>query len=401
MADLLTNERPGLADITAEERARLLRYCTRVTSDAYSAEDLVQQTLLEAWQHAHRISTPDLRGSWLFGVARNVCLRWLRTHGREAARHVPLADADAPDEVSAERELVATDDPVEAMERQDLVDLLERALASLPPATRAVLVGRYIEDVPQSVLAERLGVSEGAVEARLQRGKQALHRLLTTTFRDQLTAYGLDGPVGERWEATRIWCPACGQHRLLARMPGAPGTLAFRCPGCQPDPTVPRTEYRLTNSHFLELIGGLSRPRAVLKRAATWIHPYFSQALETGWISCTHCGHRSALRIDRQTNQAMLPAKPYRLSVECEVCQEAVSVSLGGLIEALPQVQRFWQQHGRMRTLPIYEVEAGGQAVLVARFEAVTTTDALTVVVAREPFRLLHIAGDLPAKEGI
>src|SRR5690349_4353217 len=98
MANLLPGQGSILADITPEERARLVRYCTRITGDPHAAEDLVQQTLLEAWQHAHRISSPDLRGPWLFGVARNVGLRWLRTQGRESARQVRLAppadDAD-------------------------------------------------------------------------------------------------------------------------------------------------------------------------------------------------------------------------------------------------------------------------------------------------------------------
>src|SRR5690242_13555272 len=96
MANLSISYGPGLDEITPEERARLLRYCARVTGDVHSAEDLVQQTLLEAWQHAPRLYTPDLRGPWLLGVARNICLRWLRSHGRETARQVRLAGGDEP-----------------------------------------------------------------------------------------------------------------------------------------------------------------------------------------------------------------------------------------------------------------------------------------------------------------
>ena len=62
MANLITSYGPALAEITPEERERLLRYCARVTGDVHAAEDLVQQTLLEAWLHAARIQTPDLRG---------------------------------------------------------------------------------------------------------------------------------------------------------------------------------------------------------------------------------------------------------------------------------------------------------------------------------------------------
>ena len=398
MANLITNYGPALAEITPEERERLLRYCARVTGDVHAAEDLVQQTLLEAWLHAARIQTPDLRGPWLFGVARNICLRWLRSQGRETARQIPLAGTEDQGDAPAAPALVDASDPLAEIERSDLAALLGEALALLPPATRAVLVGRYLEDQSQAALAAHLGLSEGAVEARLQRGKLALRRLLTTTFRDQLAAYGMDVPADDGWEPTRIWCPACGQHRLLAQFPGPPASVAFRCPGCDPDPAMLRSEFRLVNTHFERLIGSLSRPRAVLNRVAGWVYDYFMQGLAAGWVPCTHCGQRVPLHIEPHPGRIRSGEAAYRMVAFCPACGEAVSVSFTGLVEALPPVQRFWHAHERIRTLPPYAVESAGQPALVIRFESVTTAAGLTVVVARDPFRLLRLEGD-PAPE--
>jgi RNA polymerase sigma-70 factor (ECF subfamily) len=398
MANLSISHGPGLEEITPEERGRLLRYCVRVTGDAHVAEDLVQQTLLEAWQHATRIHMPDLRGPWLLGVARNICLRWLRSQGRESARQVSLADIDELPAAPGAGVPADQGDPLAEIERSDLAALLDQALALLPPATRAVLVGRYLEDQSQAALAARLGVSEGAVEARLQRGKLALRRLLTTTFRDQLTAYGVDAPAAGGWEATRIWCPTCGQHRLLAQFPGPPASVAFRCPGCDPDPMMLRSEFRLANTHFERLIGSLSRPRAVLNRVAGWVYDYFTQGLAAGWVPCTNCGQPVQLHIEPQPGRARSGAA-YRMLAVCPVCAEAVSVSFNGLVEALPPVQRFWHAHERIYTRPPYAVDADGQAALVIRFESVTTAAGLTIVVARDPFRLLRVEGDAAAEE--
>jgi RNA polymerase sigma factor (sigma-70 family) len=69
------------------------------------------------------------------------------------------------------------------LERDDLAWLLDRALALLPPETREILVQKYVEECPQADVAARLGLTEGAVEARLQRGKLALRRVLTTDVR--------------------------------------------------------------------------------------------------------------------------------------------------------------------------------------------------------------------------
>src|SRR5690349_11143058 len=128
MANLSLSYGAGLDEITPEERGRLLRYCARVTGDAQAAEDLVQQTLLEAWQHAPRLYTPELRGPWLLGVARNICLRWLRSHGRESARQVRLAGIEEQLDAPAAPALVDPADPLAEIERSDLAALLDQAL---------------------------------------------------------------------------------------------------------------------------------------------------------------------------------------------------------------------------------------------------------------------------------
>ncbi|HSH83264.1 MAG TPA: sigma-70 region 4 domain-containing protein, partial [Herpetosiphonaceae bacterium] len=61
-------------------------------------------------------------------------------------------------------------------------------LALLPPTTRSALVARYVLELPQAEISSRLGVSEGAVEARLHRGKLALRRVLAAELREEAAA---------------------------------------------------------------------------------------------------------------------------------------------------------------------------------------------------------------------
>jgi hypothetical protein len=82
-----------------------------------------------------------------------------------------------------------------------------------------------------------------------------------------------------------------------------------------------------------------------------------------------------------------------QIFVVCPKCDEVVSVSFEGFVGSLPQVQQFWRKHGRMRTLPLREIEAEGRPALVARYESVTTADQLTLVVARNSFSLLQVQG--------
>src|SRR5260370_6852491 len=73
--------------VSPEERAHLVRLCAAITHDRDAAEDLAQETLLEAWrqQHASPLLDQTQRLPWLSGVARNMCLRWLRKHQRDVA----------------------------------------------------------------------------------------------------------------------------------------------------------------------------------------------------------------------------------------------------------------------------------------------------------------------------
>ena len=62
----------------------LIRYCTRFTHDWSLAEDLAQQALLESWLKSDQLYCQEVRSSWLIGIARNVCLRWVRRQRQEA-----------------------------------------------------------------------------------------------------------------------------------------------------------------------------------------------------------------------------------------------------------------------------------------------------------------------------
>src|SRR5262245_59821685 len=74
-------EEGALAVQLAAERDRLVRLCARLTGDAGAAEDLAQETLLEAWRSLGKLRTPDELAPWLGGIARNICLRWARSRG--------------------------------------------------------------------------------------------------------------------------------------------------------------------------------------------------------------------------------------------------------------------------------------------------------------------------------
>lgn len=154
------------------------------------AEDLAQDTLVEAWHHRHKVQQPAGWDAWLSAVARNVCLCWVSARRRERTfvltpragepSAIPDLIAGIPDPLDLEADLA----------RAELATAVEDASALLPPETRAALVERYIHGAPQATVALQLGLSESAVEARLHRGKRALRRTVANALRADAAPHG-------------------------------------------------------------------------------------------------------------------------------------------------------------------------------------------------------------------
>lgn len=363
------------------ERRRLVRLCAVLSGDAGAAEDLAQETLLEGWRNLDKLHDRDGAERWLAAVARNVCLRWGRRAGREAAVATAVrAVAPAAEAVDFDEEL----------DRADLESLLGHALALLTPDARDVLVRRYVDGVTSRELAAALGVGEDAVAMRLARAKAALRRLLATDLHDAAAELGLLADDGETWRATRVWCGQCGERRLLTRTTTSPALVSFRCPGCVPTATGSGAEYRLDNPYFARLLGAVVRPTAVLARAATWSQAYFAGGAGTV-VACTRCA--ASVPLHRYEREAAPGDAPHRhgLHASCEACDETVSSSLGGLVTTLPQVRSLRRAHTRTVVRAVREIDVGGTPAFVTEVTSVSGGASVAAFFSRQTLRLLDV----------
>ncbi len=190
---------PSWEQALPDLRKRLVSRARRLGVDAVTAEDLAQDTLQEAWRLRERIYDPAGVDRWLDAIFSNIHRRWARCAGQEHSARLQTAGA-APD--------VAEDCDLEVeLERGELVELLTGAFALLPSETRDVLIGRFVEETPLGELAGQLGLQPGALRMRLQRGKLALRRVLTTTYAADAVSLGLIPGTVAGWQETRILVP--------------------------------------------------------------------------------------------------------------------------------------------------------------------------------------------------
>lgn len=397
MATQLGEETTTLEAALPGERARLVRLCARLTGDPDAAEDLAQETLYEAWRHEHRLRDPEKRAAWLTGIARNVCLRWGRSRGRELARRaLPVADGGGAPAADPGEGLADDFDLEVELERRELVELLDRALALLPPATRAALIARYVEGSPHAEIAARLGVSPGAVKVRLQRGRLALRRVLTAELHREAAPYGLGAADAGRWRETRIWCPYCGERRLVGRFSKheRDGMLHLKCPHCCAihdwDPNVARAPFA-DIPELPAVLGGVQGYKPALSRVMRWTHAYYERGLRERVAPCMKCGRPTPVRTRPPEDWPPAMRERRSVHVRCRSCGITPNESLAGLVLILPAGRDFWRRHPRMRHLPEREVEAGGRAAVVTTFESVTGLARLAVVSARDTYEVISI----------
>lgn len=364
---------------------RLVRLCAHLSGSTDAADDLAQETLVEAWRHADTLRDQEARPAWLSGIARNVCLRWRRQRAREIERHDRLMRQG-----HLESPTNRYDDLLAGLERDEIADLLERALNALPKSTRDVLVLRYVEELRNREIASRLSLGEGEVAVRLHRGRMALQRALAQPeLRAEAIDMGIVTPDTAGWHETRIWCPFCGQHRVEMRIEPDTQAISCRCTGsCIGDGTI------IGGKRLMEQSRTLTSMKSILSRELLDLHRIYREILDTGTGRCEQCGRSAPVESWSDTEpDGWDTLRPYGIRIACQACGAANGASLWHLLIDSPEGQRFWRRQPRMRALPVREVEVDGRAALVSGFASLRGAERVEIVTARDTREILHVDG--------
>jgi len=145
------------------------------------AEDLAQDIFLKLFKSLKTFDRRANFSTWLISVSRNLCIDHYRSMRRE--HDVVTHDVDV---VSLARPS-AVDSPQMALERRDRVALLRAALDKLAPSLRTAVMLRDIQELSYQEIAEKLGVPEGTVKSRINRGRTELSRQIARLREQQET----------------------------------------------------------------------------------------------------------------------------------------------------------------------------------------------------------------------
>jgi RNA polymerase sigma factor (sigma-70 family) len=154
-------DKQSFAVLLARHRHMAHAVAARVLRDADLARDATQEAAVVALVSLDRLRQPDRFGSWLCGIALNVARRW----ARELEALSPVAELDA---------VAHQPGPEDVAEAVLSGERVRRAVASLAPGQREAVLLFYLRGLSHREVAAELGISVGAVKARLHQARTAL-----------------------------------------------------------------------------------------------------------------------------------------------------------------------------------------------------------------------------------
>lgn len=166
---------PGAASFERHRR-ELVAHCYRMTGSFTDAEELTQETFLRAWRSRDRFDGRSSQRTWLYRIATNACLDFLKNHERRTRAHPSV------DEILEHEGWIGPHpdrgDPADTVVRRAATDLrVTAALLALSPRQRAAVVARDLAGLSAAETATVLECSVASVNSLLQRGRAHARRL--------------------------------------------------------------------------------------------------------------------------------------------------------------------------------------------------------------------------------
>ena len=194
-APVLARARAGdplaFSELVTRYERKIFRLAKHITQSDEDAEDVLQETFLKAYSHLDEFQGQSKFYTWLVRIAVNESLMKLRK--RKSSRTVSLDETIDTGEEEVVREIaVWEDNPEQRYSREELREILDKAVDSLRPAFRTVFLLRDVEDMSTEETAQMLDLSVPAVKSRLLRARLQLREKLTRFFRrkgDDVFAY--------------------------------------------------------------------------------------------------------------------------------------------------------------------------------------------------------------------
>jgi RNA polymerase sigma-70 factor (ECF subfamily) len=167
-------------------QANIYRFALLMSGSAATADDVTQEVFMALMRAGHAYdSARGPLAAFLYGIARNQVLRrrrWERVYD-------PLEEETGDGEATAARHLIAHDDPLANLVRDEMIDVVRQAVLALPARYREVVVLCDFQELSYAEAALALDCALGTVSSRLNRARTLLAKRLRVMGKVEVTAF--------------------------------------------------------------------------------------------------------------------------------------------------------------------------------------------------------------------
>jgi len=163
--------------LVQRHEAKIFSLAQRMTRNREDAEDVVQQSLQKAFIHLRKFQGESLFSTWLTRIAINEALMLLRR--RRGTREVPMVESTTEGETAVPLDIPDSGpSPEDSCLQREQERILSAAVNELNPGMRRAIELRELGELSTGETAQAMGLSEGAVKARVFHGRKKLRQTL-------------------------------------------------------------------------------------------------------------------------------------------------------------------------------------------------------------------------------
>src|ERR1700722_7750106 len=171
-------DRAAFAELVDKYKQPVMNFVYRSLRDEIEAEDLAQNVFLQVYKSRSRYKQTAKFSTWLFTIARNLCLNELRRRSRHPAESLEETHTDNEDQPARQIEDKTQIAAPENVLHSELADKIEEALNELPENQRSAILLCRQDDLSYEQIAKILRTSLSATKSLIHRGRETLKEKL-------------------------------------------------------------------------------------------------------------------------------------------------------------------------------------------------------------------------------
>ena len=171
-------DRAAFTELVEKYRQPLFNFVFRTLRDETETEDVAQNTFLQVYKSRARYQRTAKFSTWLFTIARNLCLNEIRRRSRHPAESLEETHPEHDDQPSRQYEDKKIFLPTETALHGELAQKIEEALAELPENQRTAILLCRQDELSYEEIAEVLDCSLSATKSLIHRGREMLKEKL-------------------------------------------------------------------------------------------------------------------------------------------------------------------------------------------------------------------------------